>query len=82
MPRRVEVRVLHEKGEALPWCVALYERGDSAAVRMGELATQTMAIAAGRELAQVKHAELLVQGRDGKIRIADSHGRDSRRRKG
>ena len=38
--------------------------------------TQREAIEAGRELAQHSRSELLIHGRDGRIRERDSHGRD------
>ncbi len=44
--------------------------------------TQAEAIARGRELAKAEQSELLIHGRDGKIREKDSHGPDPRRIKG
>jgi hypothetical protein len=39
--------------------------------------TQQQAIDAGREIARNQGSELLVHGRDGRIRERDSHGNDS-----
>lgn len=39
-------------------------------------ATQQEATAVGRELARAEHVELLVHGRDGRIRERDSYGHD------
>lgn len=39
--------------------------------------TQRGAIDAGRQIAQNQKSELLVHGRDGRIRERDSHGHDS-----
>jgi uncharacterized protein YdaT len=38
--------------------------------------TQSQAIDAGRKLARNSGSELVIHGRDGKIREKDSHGRD------
>jgi uncharacterized protein YdaT len=38
--------------------------------------TQAEAIARGRAIAQREGSELIVHGRDGRIRVRDSHGRD------
>ena len=38
--------------------------------------TQAQAIDRGRELAQQQHAELRIQGRDGRFRDGDSYGND------
>jgi hypothetical protein len=38
--------------------------------------TQSAAIDAGRSIAQREHSELVIHGRDGRIREKDSHGRD------
>lgn len=38
--------------------------------------TQQQAIDYGRSLAQIDKVELLIQGKDGKIRDRDSHGKD------
>ncbi len=38
--------------------------------------TQGEAINAGRSVAQHQHSELVIHGRDGKIRDKDSHGHD------
>lgn len=38
--------------------------------------TQSAAIDAGRSAARREHSELVVHGRDGRIREKDSHGRD------
>jgi hypothetical protein len=45
-------------------------------------ATQRSAIAYGRSLARAYHSELIVQGENGHIRLKDSYGPDSVRRKG
>ncbi len=45
-------------------------------------ATQSSAMAYARSLAKHNGCELIVQARNGRIRVKDSHGRDSRRRKG
>ncbi len=37
---------------------------------------QSDAINAGRRIAQDQHSELVIHGRDGRIREKDSHGRD------
>jgi len=39
--------------------------------------TQAASIQQGRRLAQTEGAELTIQGRNGKFRDADSHGKDS-----
>ena len=41
-------------------------------------ATQEDAIRRGRELAEQEQSELVVHGKDGKIREKDSHGHDPR----
>ena len=38
--------------------------------------TQAEAIEAGRQIAQNQHSELFIHGRDGRIRVRDSHGHD------
>jgi hypothetical protein len=38
--------------------------------------TQAEAIDAAREIAQNQNSELIIHGRDGKIRARDSHGND------
>lgn len=38
--------------------------------------TQAEAIARGREIAHNQESELLIHGRNGRIRARDSHGRD------
>jgi len=38
--------------------------------------TQAEAIARGREIARNQESELLIHGRNGRIRARDSHGRD------
>jgi len=38
--------------------------------------TQAAAIDAGRAIARHQHSELVIHGRDGKIRDKDSHGHD------
>lgn len=45
-------------------------------------ATQSDAIDAGREIARNQEAELLIHGRDGRIREKRSYGRDPRRSRG
>jgi len=44
--------------------------------------TQAKAIDHGRDLAKKEHSELIIQGRDGKIRAKDSEGHDPRKTKG
>ena len=38
--------------------------------------SQRVAIAVARTLAQANRSELIVQGKDGRIRLRDSHGND------
>ena len=38
--------------------------------------TQAEAISAARQIARAEHTELVIHGRDGKIRDKDSHGHD------
>jgi hypothetical protein len=45
-------------------------------------ATQAEATRAGREIARANQSELLVHGRNGKIRVRSSYGRDPRTSKG
>ena len=44
--------------------------------------TQAEAVAQARRIAQNQHSELLVHGRDGRIRERDSHGHDPNPPKG
>lgn len=44
--------------------------------------TQSDAIDAGRAIAQHQHSELVIHGRDGRIREKDSHGHDPHPPKG
>lgn len=44
--------------------------------------TQREAIGVGREIARHQGSELVIHGRDGQIRARDSHGRDSKSRRG
>src|SRR6187399_1781508 len=44
--------------------------------------TQVKAIATARDIARNQSTELIVHGRDGRIRERDSHGHDSPERKG
>lgn len=44
--------------------------------------TQAEAIKKGREMAESRRGELIIQGRDGQIRAKASHGNDPRSRKG
>ena len=44
--------------------------------------TQAEAIARGRETARKQQSELLIRGREGRIRERDSHGRDPNLPKG
>jgi hypothetical protein len=60
--------VPHEDG----WAVV--GEGNTRATSVHE--TQADAIDAGREIAQHQESELLVHGRDGRIRERDSFGRD------
>jgi hypothetical protein len=41
--------------------------------------TQAAAIKAGRQRARVEHVELIVHGREGRVREKDSYGRESDR---
>jgi hypothetical protein len=71
MPERGDVHVVPHEGnwrvevEGMPLLPATY-------------GTQADARDAGRELARRTKAELLVHGRDGKIRERNSYGRDPR----
>jgi hypothetical protein len=60
--------VRHEKG----WAVRGVGNKKSTAV----FRTQADAIAAGRQIAQNQRSELVVHGRDGRIRSKDSFGGD------
>ena len=44
--------------------------------------TQERAISAGRRVAKKEQTELVVHGRDGRVRERDSYGNDPRRTKG
>jgi hypothetical protein len=59
--------------------VVKLERGGRSANRG---ATQTAAVTYARSLARAYGSELVVQGRTGRIRIKDSHGRDPVSQKG
>jgi hypothetical protein len=71
MPERGDVHVVPHEGnwrvevEGMPLLPATY-------------GTQAEARDAGREVARRTEAELLVHGRDGKIRERSSYGRDAR----
>lgn len=62
----------HENGLSALWAVEIRGR------RQGTFPTQAEAIGCARRLARNAGAELLIHGRDGKIRRKDSHGRDPR----
>lgn len=51
-------------------------RGEGNSRVTSEHRTQGDAIDAGRAIAQRQHSELVIHGRDGKIRDKDSHGHD------
>jgi len=75
MPKRGDVHVVPDEGqwqvkvEGLPLAPTTYR-------------TQAEARDAGRELARNTQAELLVHGRDGKIRERNTYGHDPRTSKG
>jgi hypothetical protein len=48
----------------------------------GVFKTQAEAIDRGRDMAEARRSELIIQGRDGQIRAKDSQGNDPRRTKG
>lgn len=60
------------------WAVQPAGAGRAASVH----GTQAEAIARGREAARNQQSELLIHGRDGRIRERDSHGRDPHPPKG
>jgi len=47
--------------------------------RLSSHLSQATAIKAGRQRARVEHVELIVHGRDGRVRKKDSYGRESGR---
>lgn len=51
-------------------------RGEGNSRDTSRHSTQSGAIDAGREIARNQGSELLIHGRDGKIRDRDSHGHD------
>lgn len=51
-------------------------RGENNARVTSQYDTQGDAITAGRAIARHQHSELVIHGRDGRIRDKDSHGRD------
>jgi uncharacterized protein YdaT len=51
-------------------------RGENSARVTSQHNTQASAINAGRTIAQHQHSELVIHGRDGRIRDKDSHGHD------
>jgi hypothetical protein len=57
-------------------------KGPNAKRAIAVYPTQAEAIERGKEVADNKRGELRVAGRNGKFRIADSHGHDPRRSKG
>ncbi|MDI5886185.1 DUF2188 domain-containing protein [Cobetia amphilecti] len=73
MPANVWV-VVHGSG----WAV----KREGAASASKVFTTQQAAIDYGRDLARKDHVELLIQGKDGKIRDRDSHGNDPHPPKG
>lgn len=50
---------------------------EGSATPLMEPASQRIAIAVGRKLAKANRSELIIQGRDGRIRAKDSHGFDA-----
>ncbi len=51
-------------------------RGEGNSRLTGRYETQREAIAAGRQIAQNQHSELLIQGQNGQIRERNSYGND------
>jgi len=74
MPKRNQHVVPHDGG----WAVK--PEGGSRASSI--YSTQQDAIDRGRELARSQGTELLIHGRDGRIRARDSHGHDPNPPKG
>jgi hypothetical protein len=68
MSKRNQHVVPHEEG----WAVR--SAGSQRATSLHS--TQGAAIAAGRDIARNQHSELVVHGRDGRIRERDSFGND------
>jgi uncharacterized protein YdaT len=68
MSKRNQHVVLHDGG----WAV----RGAGSQRASSIHSTQGEAIAAGRDIARHQHSELVVHGRDGRIRERDSFGND------
>ena len=63
--------------------IHLVPYGDAWALKLGGdkrewFNSQDAAIRRGRELAEQKHGELVIHGKDGRIREKDSHGHDPR----
>lgn len=54
------------------WCVKI----EGALRAASRHSTQAQAIEAGKSLAQNRHCELKIQGRDGRIRNTNSYGND------
>jgi hypothetical protein len=69
MSRKNQHVVPHDGG----WAV----RGEGNARATSVHQRQSEAIDAGRQIAQHQHSELVVHGRDGRIREKDSHGHDT-----
>lgn len=68
MAKRNQHVVLHPDG----WAVKPERAGRASSVHE----TQQQAIDRGREIARNQGVELLIHGRDGRIRERDSHGHD------
>jgi uncharacterized protein YdaT len=68
MSRKNQHVVPHQEG----WAVR--GEGNSRVTSMHE--TQREAIEVARQISQHQHSELVIHGRDGKIRDKDSHGHD------
>jgi ketosteroid isomerase-like protein len=76
MPKKGDVHVV--RGSNGGWQVRVEGTGRAHSIHN----TQAEATKAGRGVAQKKKSELLVHGRDGKIRERSTFGNDPRRTKG
>jgi len=76
MPNRGDVHVV--RGNNGGWQVRIEGSARTRSIHN----TQADAVAAGRTIARNKKSELLVHGRDGKIRERSTFGDDPRRMKG
>jgi hypothetical protein len=76
MPKQGDVHVI--RGNTGGWQVRIEGTARARSIHN----TQTEAAKAGREIARRNRAELLVHGRDGKIRERSTFGHDPRRTKG